>query len=188
MAADHVLERERQEKRRMEELLRAHQVALQQKGSERSMLKRKKQGMIAKEAPREKLVDDFMVFIGAIENNDLENAQKFDEKAMMNDIFNMIKSYYSENGGFAGNSNVLGIDLDLEEKATMDAIEALVNNIADCGGGNGGFAGGHGGINDAVENANNLGQEGLMTPTDGTNSDGREGSNAGGYDGSNRRN
>ncbi|XVE90119.1 hypothetical protein DITRI_Ditri20bG0052100 [Diplodiscus trichospermus] len=186
-----VLERKRQKKRLMGESLRAAQVALWEKDKERSTLKRKKQRMLAKEAAKKKLVDDFMVFIGALKSNDLENTQKFDEKAMMSDILNMMKSDYRENGGFAGGSggsNVTGSDLGLVEKAIMDAVEALVHTIATCGDDNGGFAGCHGGISDAAESANNLVKEGLMTPTEGTSSDGGEGSNTGGYDGGNRRN
>ena len=40
------------------------------------------------------------------------------------------------------------------------------------------------GINNAPENAQNLGEEAMMTATEGTNCDGGEGSNAGGFGGS----
>ena len=53
MVLEIVLETERQEKRLMEESLRTDQVALQEKGRERSMLMRKKQRMLAKEAAKE---------------------------------------------------------------------------------------------------------------------------------------
>ncbi|XVE90121.1 hypothetical protein DITRI_Ditri20bG0052300 [Diplodiscus trichospermus] len=216
------LEREREMKRLMEQ-------SLQEKVWEHSVLKRMKKEILAKEKAREKLVDRFMAFIEAIENNDLQNAQNFDEKAMMNDILDTMKSDCSKNGGFAGDRNAFGIYLGLEEKATKDAVETLVNNIANRGGDNGGFAGDrnalgidlgleekarrdateapvisianfggdngvlagaccHERINNGAESANNLGEEGLRTPTKGTNSDGGEGSNAGGHDGSNRRN
>ncbi|XWS57825.1 hypothetical protein CRYUN_Cryun09bG0206800 [Craigia yunnanensis] len=145
VALEIVLETERQEKRRMEESLRAQQVALQEKVRERSMLMSKKQRILAKEAAEEKLIDDFMVFIGAIENNELEHAQSFDEKAM------------------------------------MDTIVTMMNSD---GGDNGGFAGGYGGINNAPENAQNLGDEAMMTATEGTKGDGGEGSNSGGSGGS----
>ncbi|XVE90111.1 hypothetical protein DITRI_Ditri20bG0051300 [Diplodiscus trichospermus] len=222
MAVKLVLKRQRPEKRLMEESLEADKVALQMKGRERSMRKRINQGMRAKEAAKKKFVDEHMVFFGAPTSNDLENAQKFDEKAMMNNISNMMNSDCRENGGFPdgygeshipgielglvekammdaiepqlksiatcggdnggfavshGDSNVPGIDLALVEKATLDAIEAQVNSVATCGGDNGGFASGHGGISSAAENANNMGKEGLMTPTEGTRSDGGEGSN-----------
>ena len=39
------------------------------------------------------------------------------------------------------------------------------------------------GINNAPENAQNLGEESMMTATEGTNSDGGGGSNAGGFGG-----
>ncbi|XVE90127.1 hypothetical protein DITRI_Ditri20bG0052900 [Diplodiscus trichospermus] len=185
------LENEREMKRLMEESLMADQDALWEKVRELSMLKRVKQRMVAKEAAKKKLFDDFMVFIGAIENNDLENALKFDEKAMKNNILNLMNSDSAENGEFSsgyGDRNALGIDLGLEEKARRDATEAPVISIANFGGDNGVLAGGHGGINNSAESANNLGEEGLRTPAEGTNSDGGEGSFAGGYDGSNRRN
>ena len=66
------------------------------------MLMSKKQRILAKEAPKEKLVDDFMVFITAIENNDHENVQSFDEKAMMDTIVTTMNSDGGDNGGFAG--------------------------------------------------------------------------------------
>ncbi|XVF30889.1 hypothetical protein REPUB_Repub16aG0097000 [Reevesia pubescens] len=92
MALELVLERVRQKKMLMEESLRAQQVALQKKVMECSMLTKLKQGLLAKEAASKKLVDDFMDFIGAIENNEVEMAQNFDEKAMMNTIETMIDS------------------------------------------------------------------------------------------------
>ncbi|XVE90128.1 hypothetical protein DITRI_Ditri20bG0053000 [Diplodiscus trichospermus] len=227
MAVELVLKK----KRLLEEkaLERADQVAPQEKERELSIRKRIKEGMLAKAAAKskKKSVDDFIaLIIGDPKSNYLENAQKFDEKSLMNDILDMMNSDCSENGGFAGgyedsnvpeidlslvdkammgaieaqvnslascggdnggfagghgDSNVPRIDLGLVEKAAMDAIEALVNSVATCGDDNGGFAGDHGGIGYTAENANNLGKEGVMTPTEGTSSDG---SNAGG----NRRN
>ncbi|XVE90118.1 hypothetical protein DITRI_Ditri20bG0052000 [Diplodiscus trichospermus] len=175
----------------MEESLRADQVALQEKDRGLCMLKRKKQGMLAKEAVKKKLIDDFMVFIEDPDCNYLGIAQKYDEKAMMNNTLNMMKSDCGENGRFAGgygDSNVTGSDLGLVEKAIMDAIETLVTSIATCGGDNGRFSYGQGRISNAAEDGNNLGKEGVMTPTEGTSSDSGEGSNAGSYDGGNRRN
>ncbi|KAK8477335.1 hypothetical protein V6N13_136523 [Hibiscus sabdariffa] len=104
-AVETALERKREENRRMSELLRAAGVALQQKAEECEMLKRKKQSMLAHEAAKQKLVDDFMLFI---DNNCMENAQNFDEKAMMNDIFTMMNGgrdhIGGHNGGFAGSN------------------------------------------------------------------------------------
>ncbi|XWS57826.1 hypothetical protein CRYUN_Cryun09bG0206900 [Craigia yunnanensis] len=187
VALEIVLETKRQEKRRMEESLRAQQVALQEKVRERSMLMSKKQRILAKEAAEEKLIDDFMVLIGAIENNELEHAQSFDEKAMMDTIVTMMNSDGGDNGGFAGgygDNSVPRIDLGLEEKAMMDAIVALANIVGSCDGDNGGFTGDQGGINNAPENAQNLGDEAMMTATEGTKSDGGQGSNSGGSGGS----
>ncbi|XP_022743803.1 uncharacterized protein LOC111294652 [Durio zibethinus] len=93
------LEGERQKIRLMNESLMADRVALQEKERERSMLMRNNQDMLAKEAAKEKLVDDFMAFIGANKNN--ENAHNFDEKAMMKAIETMMNSDGDDNGGFA---------------------------------------------------------------------------------------
>nr|KJB82052.1 hypothetical protein B456_013G192100 [Gossypium raimondii] len=88
--------RMREETRRMNELLRSLQLALREKAKEYEMLKKKKQSMVAKESPKLKLVDDFMLFLAAIDKNDRENALNFDEKAMMNSILAMM------NGGNNG--------------------------------------------------------------------------------------
>ncbi|MBA0632823.1 hypothetical protein Godav_001499 [Gossypium davidsonii] len=88
--------RMREETRRMNELLRSLQLALREKAKEYEMLKKKKQSMVAKEAPKLKMVDDFMLFLAAIDKNDGENALNFDEKAMMNSILAMM------NGGNNG--------------------------------------------------------------------------------------
>ncbi|KAK8983612.1 hypothetical protein V6N11_074015 [Hibiscus sabdariffa] len=99
------VERKREEKRRMYELLRAAQVELREKAEECEMLKRKKQSMLAKQASNQKLVHDFMLFIEAIDKNDAEkNAQKLAEKAMMDVILDMMNGgggHSSNNGGFA---------------------------------------------------------------------------------------
>ncbi|XVE62631.1 hypothetical protein DITRI_Ditri06bG0134200 [Diplodiscus trichospermus] len=84
------LKRQRREKRRMEKLLRAHQIALQEKQMEHAMLMGKKWDMLVEEATNKKLIDNFMVFIEAIENNDPNIAQNFDEKAMMNIILTLL--------------------------------------------------------------------------------------------------
>ncbi|XP_022744589.1 uncharacterized protein LOC111295388 [Durio zibethinus] len=100
VALEIVLARERQKKRLMEESLRTRQIKLQEKLTERSMLRRKYQDMLAKDVAKNKLVDDFMDFIGAIENN--ENAQNFDEKAMMKSIEAMMNCDGFDNGDSAG--------------------------------------------------------------------------------------
>ncbi|KAH1032980.1 hypothetical protein J1N35_045154 [Gossypium stocksii] len=91
--------RMREETRRMTELLRSLQAALREKAKEFEMLKKKKQRMVAKEAAKLKMVDDFMLFLDAIDENDGTNALNFDEKAMMNSILNLMKG--GDNGGFA---------------------------------------------------------------------------------------
>ncbi|XVF42492.1 hypothetical protein PTKIN_Ptkin01aG0367900 [Pterospermum kingtungense] len=74
----------------MQNTLRAGQVVVIEKEAERSILKKKRQELLAKEAAKEKLLDDFMAFITAIENNDLDNVKNFDERAMMNTITTMM--------------------------------------------------------------------------------------------------
>ncbi|XVE62634.1 hypothetical protein DITRI_Ditri06bG0134500 [Diplodiscus trichospermus] len=146
------LKRERRKKRRMEKVLRAHQLALQEKWRGREMIMKKKQDMLAEEAANQKLVDNFMAFIEAIEKNYPEIAQKFDEKAMMNTILPLMNSDScdsgngGDNGGFAGGDNVPKIRLDIEEKATM------INSDGGCGADN------EGGTNNTPEKAQNPGQ------------------------------
>ncbi|KAK8545512.1 hypothetical protein V6N12_026344 [Hibiscus sabdariffa] len=92
------LERKRKETRRMKKLLRARRAALREKAEECGMLETEKQRMLAEEAPKEKMVDEFMVFIEAIEKNDTETVQRFDEKSMMIAIGSMVKG----GGGLSG--------------------------------------------------------------------------------------
>ncbi|XWS58480.1 hypothetical protein CRYUN_Cryun08bG0037800 [Craigia yunnanensis] len=102
------LRRMRQEKRLLEDSLRASQVALHKKERERALLMGKKQDMLAEEAAKEELVDNFMVFIGAIENNDPEIAQNFDEQAMMEILLPMMNSHGGEGDGGEGDSSESG--------------------------------------------------------------------------------
>ncbi|XVF42503.1 hypothetical protein PTKIN_Ptkin01aG0368800 [Pterospermum kingtungense] len=176
------LETERQEIRRMEESLRESYDELLEKERERSMLKSRNQEMLAEEAAKEKLVDDFMAFIEAAENKDPENAQNLDEKTMMGAVVTMMNSDGGENGAFTGgygDGNVLGIDLGLAQQATVDAIAALVNGVGDFGGYEGEI------VNNAPENALNLGDEAVMAAAEGAKSDGggSEGGHTGGYGG-----
>ncbi|KAK8507553.1 hypothetical protein V6N13_141571 [Hibiscus sabdariffa] len=102
------LERKREEKRRTKKLLRARRAALREKVKQCELLKTKKQEMLAEEAPKEKMVDDFMVFIEAIEKNDTETVQRFDEKSMMIAIGSMAKGgggHSGHNGGFAADGD-----------------------------------------------------------------------------------
>ncbi|XP_022744323.1 uncharacterized protein LOC111295196 [Durio zibethinus] len=173
VALEIFLARERQKIRLMKESMRADQVALQEKERECSMLMRKNQDMLAKEAAKKKLVDDFMAFIGANENN--ENAQKFDDKIMMKAIETVMTSCGGDNGGFAngyGDTSFPGIYLGLEEKTTINEIVALVNKIGSCGGDDGGFSSNHGEINNAPEKGQNLGEEATKTAANGTNEEG----------------
>lgn len=94
MAVEAALERNGREKRRMRKMQRA----VREKGTERALLKRKKEDMIAKGAAKQKVVDELMPFFDAIANNDMETAQKFDEPAMMNTIRTMLK----DDEGYAG--------------------------------------------------------------------------------------
>ncbi|GMI84519.1 hypothetical protein HRI_002121200 [Hibiscus trionum] len=96
------LERRRKEKRRMKTLLRA----LRQKAKHCEMLKKKKQNMLAEEAPKEKMVHDFMLFIEAIHRNDTETVQKFDENSMMIAIRSMVEG----GGGHSGHNGVFAAD------------------------------------------------------------------------------
>ncbi|KAL1145034.1 hypothetical protein V6Z11_A11G270700 [Gossypium hirsutum] len=151
-----------------------------------------------------------MVFIEAIENEDLETVQSFDEKAMMNTILSMMNCDGGDNGGldrFYGD-DVFKIGLSLEEKATMDAIVAAVNTGGNCGG-DGGFSDEYG--EDVPEIKLGLNEKGTMdtvvtmvnkygcgsgkggfagddehggATVEGTNGDGNGDRNTGGYGGS----
>ncbi|KAK8477333.1 hypothetical protein V6N13_136521 [Hibiscus sabdariffa] len=68
------------------------------------MLEKKKQSMLAEKAAKEKMVADFMLFIEAIEKNDTETAQKFDENAMKDTILSMMEGGWRQNGGFAAHN------------------------------------------------------------------------------------
>ncbi|XVF42502.1 hypothetical protein PTKIN_Ptkin01aG0368700 [Pterospermum kingtungense] len=141
MVLERVLETERHNVRLMEELRASHDAVLE-KEKERSKLMRKKKKLLAKKAAEAKLFGDFMAFIGAIDKNDLENAQKFDEKAMLKAVTAMMNSDGGENGGVTGDHG------DLVE----DGIAAPENSVGRCGGDNGGFAGDRGEIADASKN------------------------------------
>ncbi|KAL4341369.1 hypothetical protein GQ457_08G005660 [Hibiscus cannabinus] len=54
------------------------------------MLKKKIQSMLAEESLRKKMVDDFMLFLEAIDRNDTETVREFDEKSMIT-ILSMMK-------------------------------------------------------------------------------------------------
>ncbi|XVF42504.1 hypothetical protein PTKIN_Ptkin01aG0368900 [Pterospermum kingtungense] len=153
MALESVLETERHNARLMEELRTGHDAVLE-KEKERSKLMSEKQELLAKEAAKAKLFGDFMAFLGAIEKNDLENAKKFDEKAMMNTVTAMMNSGGGENGGVTGDYGDL----------VGDAIAALGNHVGRCGGDNGGFAGEQG----EIENAPKNGEETKMSGSAGT--------------------
>lgn len=168
--------------RGMVDSLRASHDEVLEKEKERCMLRGNKQEILSKEAEKKKMVDDFMVFIKAAENNDLQIVRNFDEKGMMGAIATMMNSGGSgggENGGFSGvygDVNVLGIDLGLAHVATMDEIVALINGVGSFGGDNGGFDGVQGETNNAPENALNLGEDAMLTgATEGANSDGSDG-------------
>ncbi|OMO84720.1 replicative DNA helicase / cell division control protein 21 /MCM [Corchorus capsularis] len=81
-AMEVALEWEREMKRVMEESLWDDESALQDKLQERSTLMADKERMLADIETKEKLFDDFMIFIEAVEIKDLEKAQNFDEKDM----------------------------------------------------------------------------------------------------------
>ncbi|KAK8545511.1 hypothetical protein V6N13_066790 [Hibiscus sabdariffa] len=78
------------ERKRMKMLL-SLSLRVRQKAKECKMLKKKNQSMLAEEAPRQKMVNDFMVFLEAIDRNDTETVGEFDEKSMMITIRSMMK-------------------------------------------------------------------------------------------------
>ncbi|KAL4377205.1 hypothetical protein GQ457_02G031680 [Hibiscus cannabinus] len=102
MALTVALEAKKEETRRMEASLRADFVAFVDKVKNRSMLLTMKQDLIAKEAPKAKFTDDFMVFIEATENGDLQILKNFDEKTMINNVSEMLNSDAGNNGGLVG--------------------------------------------------------------------------------------
>ncbi|TYH45730.1 hypothetical protein ES332_D11G285700v1 [Gossypium tomentosum] len=197
MVLEGALEAEKEKTLRLEESHRAAFVALVEKERERSMLITKNRGLVANEAPKAKFVERFMVFIEAIENDDLETLQSFDEKTMMNTILTMMNC-----DGENGVDDVFKIGLSLEEKATMDAIVAAVNTGGSFGGDKGGFSGEYGEdvpekgtMDTSVTMVNNYGcgsgkggfagddEHGGAT-VEGTNGDGNGDRNSGGYGGS----
>ncbi|KAK8494696.1 hypothetical protein V6N12_016066 [Hibiscus sabdariffa] len=102
MALTVALEAKKEETRRMEASLRADFVAFVDKVKNRSMLLTMKQDLIAKEAPKAKFAEDFMVFIEAIENGDLQILKNFDEKSMINTVSTMMNSDAGNIGGLVG--------------------------------------------------------------------------------------
>ncbi|KAK6232849.1 hypothetical protein SCA6_002922, partial [Theobroma cacao] len=129
------LEWESEKTRVMKESLRNEEVALLEKALEHSMLMGKKEETLAKIELQEKLIDDFMVSIGAVENNDVEIAQNFDEKAMMDAIVAMLNSDGNSGGNGEGLGGAYGGHNDLDV-----AIEGAGRD-----GGEGSKAGGKGG-------------------------------------------
>ncbi|WRX23752.1 hypothetical protein QQP08_016239 [Theobroma cacao] len=129
------LEWEREKTRLMKESLKHDEVAFLEKELERSMLIVKREEMLQEIKIEEKLVDDFMVFIGAVENNDVEIAQNFDEKAMMDAIISMLKGDGNSGGNGEGFGGVYGESYDLD--VTIEGAER--------DGGEGSNSGGEGG-------------------------------------------
>ncbi|XP_021283147.1 uncharacterized protein LOC110415768 [Herrania umbratica] len=128
-------EREREKTRVMKESLRDDVVALLEKALEHSMLMGKKEEMLAEIELQEKLIDDFMVFIAAVENNDVEIAQNFDEKTIMDAIVPMLSGDGNSSGNGEGLGGAYGGHNDLDV-----AIEGTGRD-----GGGGSKAGGEGG-------------------------------------------
>ncbi|KAK8589719.1 hypothetical protein V6N13_088539 [Hibiscus sabdariffa] len=140
------LEEQKEVTRRMEDSARATFVAYVDKVREHTTLITMIQNMLAEEEPKEIFVEKFMVFLGAIDNGDLQTLQRFDEKDMMITISKMRNNDAGDMGGlecFYGDL-VSKIGLGLEEKATMDAILATVKASGSSGGRNGGFSGEYG--------------------------------------------
>ncbi|OMO84731.1 hypothetical protein CCACVL1_10683 [Corchorus capsularis] len=105
-------------------------MALQRKLQERSTLVADKEQMLADIEIKKQLFDDFMIFITAVENKDLDQrAQKFDEKAMMEAVVTKINghgSLWRQLGGFncffgAKGNNKVGF-----EKAQIPDEESMV--------------------------------------------------------------
>ncbi|EOY20398.1 hypothetical protein SCA6_002926 [Theobroma cacao] len=118
----------------MKESLRNYEVALLEKALKRSKLMEKKKEMLAEIEIQEKLIDDFMVFIEAVENNDVEIAQNFDEKAMMDAIVPMLNGDGNSGWNGEGFGGVYG---------NNDLEVAIEGTGRDCG--EGSNAGGEGG-------------------------------------------
>ncbi|KAL4376050.1 hypothetical protein GQ457_02G031690 [Hibiscus cannabinus] len=112
MALEVALEAKREETGRMEASLRADFVAFVDKVKNRSMLLTVKQDLIAKEAPKAKFVEDFMVFIEAIENGHLHILNNFDEKTMINTVSTMMNSDAGNIGGLVGEYEQCGAMVD----------------------------------------------------------------------------
>ncbi|KAK8494693.1 hypothetical protein V6N13_064101 [Hibiscus sabdariffa] len=128
MALELELEAKIEETRRMEQSLRAGFAAFVDKVNERSMLLTMKQEMIAKEAPREKFVQDFMVFMEAIENGHLQILKNFDEKDMLNTVSTMIKTDAGEHGR-EQTQTVLGKDPDTPVDVVAAAMETAASGV-----------------------------------------------------------
>ncbi|GMI65105.1 hypothetical protein HRI_000179800 [Hibiscus trionum] len=156
------LEVQKEVTRRMVESARADFVAFVDKVRERTMLMTMKQDMLAEEAPKAKFVDDFMVFVGAIETGDLETLRRFDQKAMMDTILMMKNRDAGDMEGLVCSygDDVHKIGPGVEENATLDSIMAAANTDENCGGENGGFTGKNeqgGAVVDATEGPNSGG-------------------------------
>ncbi|XVE62624.1 hypothetical protein DITRI_Ditri06bG0133600 [Diplodiscus trichospermus] len=166
------LKRERRKKRRMEKALRAQEVELQEQLRERDMLMKKNQDMLAKEAASKEVEDNFMAFLEAIQNDDPDTAQNFNEAAMMNSVLSLLNGDCGVAAGLASGSNVSNIRVD--QKAEMDDTVAIIDCNGSCSSNN------EGGTNNTPEIAQNPDQE----ATKGTDSDDNEGEGGGGFGGS----
>ncbi|OMO84730.1 inhibitor of Bruton tyrosine kinase [Corchorus capsularis] len=132
---------EREMKRVMEESLWDDELALEEKVQEHSTLVANKEQMLADMEIKEKLIDNFMVFMEAEENNDLQKAQMFDEKAMMDAVVTMIDTQ-GNHGGVSdakGNKDQIEMGQIPNEESIMVIVEAVMGAQAiegtngDCG-------------------------------------------------------
>ncbi|KAL4353515.1 hypothetical protein GQ457_06G017690 [Hibiscus cannabinus] len=143
------LEEQREVTRRMQDSASATFDAYVDKVREHTMLIKMIDNMVAQEQPKQIFVDNFMVFLGAIDNGDLQTLQRFDEKDMINTISKLSNSDAGHQGGlerFYGDAvSKIGLGpVGLEVKASMDTILATVKADDSSGGGNGGFSGEYG--------------------------------------------
>ncbi|OMO55004.1 xin actin-binding repeat-containing protein 1 [Corchorus olitorius] len=98
--------------------------------------------MLADMEIKEKLFGNFMVFMEAVEKNDLQKVQMFDEKAMMDAVVTMIDGQGNHGGVSGAKRNKDQIEMGQisnEESVMMVIVEAVVGAEAiegtngDCG-------------------------------------------------------
>ncbi|OMP04293.1 keratin, type I cuticular Ha4 [Corchorus capsularis] len=136
----------------MEESLWDDEMALQQKLQQHSTLMADKERMLADIETKEKFIVDFMVFIEAVENKDLEKAQQFDEKEMMDAVVTSMTNGQGNYGGNCGGFdcffgtewNKLEMGQILDEESMVVLVQTVVGTQAIEGTESGGGCGSEG--------------------------------------------